>query len=340
MTVGRNPIATVCALQFSALLGACAQLGLDADRLLARAGLARDRLADPQARIPAEYDRALWDAAVAESGDPALSLRVAERFALGTFGSFEYLLHNCSTVAELVERANEFMRLLDDLAQLELRIEGQLAALRLYRIGGFPMAPEGVECVFALLVAKSRSFGPGHGEMREVRFAHPRSTLLERYEAYFGCPVRFGAPCNELIGDASVMLLPLPGDPNLRSVLEDHARHQLERVPRGDPLLHDVRQRLLAQLRDGAPDTARLARAMHMSERTLRRRLQQAGTRYQDLLDGLRAQLAREYVLQAGVDVAQVSARLGFAEPSAFYRVFKRWTGMTPAQYQKRARDS
>lgn len=335
MTTTRNPIATVSCLQLRALVDALTEFGVDSDRVLARAGIARDRIYDPDARVSTDYDFAVWNAAIELSGDHGLALRVAQRFALGQFGSFEYLLHNCSTLAQGVKHANAFMRLLDDLAELELRIEGPLAMLRLSRRGGYPMPPQGVECTFAVLHNKARALIPAPASLHEVRFAHPRVAPLALYEAHFGCAVRFGAEANELVADARVAEAPLPGDPRLLGVLEEHARQKLERVPEMDPVLHDVRRHLLSQLRAGAPDLALLARGMHMSERTLRRRLQAAGTRYQDLLDNLRAQLAKEYVLQAASDAVNVSERLGFSDPSTFYRAFKRWTGMTPAQYQK-----
>jgi AraC-like DNA-binding protein len=73
-----------------------------------------------------------------------------------------------------------------------------------------------------------------------------------------------------------------------------------------------------------------------MSARTLRRRLQEAGTSYREVLDATRCELARRYLSDASLPVGAVSFMLGFAEPSTFHRAFKRWTGMTPAQFRKR----
>jgi AraC-like DNA-binding protein len=117
--------------------------------------------------------------------------------------------------------------------------------------------------------------------------------------------------------------------------MEDHAHRQLAEVPTGDPFLHTVRSNLLAQLREGAPQLAKLTRQLHTTERTLRRRLQAAGTGYQQLLDEVRSQLAQEYMAQPDQDATTVAAHLGFTDPSTFYRAFKRWTGQTPAQYQR-----
>jgi len=194
-----------------------------------------------------------------------------------------------------------------------------------------------VECTFALLCIKSQALG-ALPAVRKVCFTHLNAVPVARYVAYFGCEVQFGADANELVFDSSQMRQDLPGDPNLRSVLEVHAREQLARIPEGEPLVHEVRRHLLEQLERGTVDPGLLARRVRMSERTLRRRLQAAGTRYQDLLDELRAQLARQYVQKPDADVNQVAIRLGFADPSTFYRAFKRWTGLTPAQFQRQAR--
>jgi AraC-like DNA-binding protein len=297
----------------------------------------RDRLSDPQARLPSAMDRVLWEAALAESGDPALSLRLVEQLPPGAFGSFEYVLRNCETVEQLSARANEFMRLIDDLAQLEIRREGEHVALRLSRVGGYPLVGACVETVFALGLSIARQQKRPTDYLHAVHFTHRSAAPVERFERYFGCAVRFGAEHNDLIGTPAMLSANLGGDPNLRDVLEELARHQLKQVPQVDPLLHTVRSRLRAQLRQGSANLSSVSRSLHMSERTLRRRLQDAGTGYQPLLDELRGELAVEYVIAPDVDIATVSTQLGFADPSTFYRAFKRWTGMTPAQYQKRA---
>jgi AraC-like DNA-binding protein len=323
------------AAQFVPWLSALDALGVDSDKILARVGVPRDRLSDPDARLPAYLDQMFWDAALAESGDPALSLRLVEQMPPGAFGSFEYVLRNCETVEQIAARANEFMRLLDDLAQIEIHREGEHVALRLSRVGGYPVPGPCVETVFALMFSIARQQKLPTDYLRAVHFAHRTAAPVARFERHFGCAVRFGAEHNDVIGTPAILSAALGGDPNLRGVLEELARHQLKRVPQVDPLLHTVRSRLRAQLRQGCANLSSVSRSVHMSERTLRRRLQEAGSGYQALLDELRAELAVEYVLTPEVDIATVSRQLGFSEPSTFYRAFKRWTGLTPAQYQK-----
>ncbi len=80
--------------------------------------------------------------------------------------------------------------------------------------------------------------------------------------------------------------------------------------------------RLLPQ---GEPKRERVAQALHLSQRTLQRRLQEEGTSYQQLLDDTRRDMAEQYLQQPGLTLLEVAYLLGFADPSNFFRAFRRW---------------
>jgi AraC-like DNA-binding protein len=86
-------------------------------------------------------------------------------------------------------------------------------------------------------------------------------------------------------------------------------------------------------LPNGPPDAAEIARRMHMSRRTLQRRLSEEGTGFQELVDRVRADLARGYMRDPRIKLADVAYRLGFSDVSTFSRSFKRWTGESPGRY-------
>jgi AraC-like DNA-binding protein len=126
-------------------------------------------------------------------------------------------------------------------------------------------------------------------------------------------------------------------DPALALVLEEHMQRLLEGLPTQDPFVHRTCGELLQALQRGAASLEVLADALHVSPRTLRRRLEEHGTSYKTLLDELRRELAFHYVGRSGEPTDAIAARLGFTEPSTFYRAFKRWSGTTPALYRAKS---
>jgi AraC-like DNA-binding protein len=331
---------TVSMLLLALMLSGFEAMGLDADRILARAGLSREAIADPHARVSLEAYFRCWDAALDVSGDPALGLRVGGMLRVGSLGSFEYLLRNCESLSQVIERANEFMRLVADLVVLELRRDGDVAILRIYREGGYPSTPPEVHAFFAALVVVAHSeslarSGSPTARLSSVRFAHAAPADLEVFRRHFGCPVYFDQRHDEVSFPAEALARgPIRADGALARVLEEHARHLLEQLPDEDPLMRSARSELLKLIDTGKPSQASLAKALGMSERTLRRRLEAEGTTYNALLDGLRSDLARRYVTQTREGFEAIARRLAFADASAFFRGFKRWTGVTPAQFR------
>jgi AraC-like DNA-binding protein len=101
----------------------------------------------------------------------------------------------------------------------------------------------------------------------------------------------------------------------------------------GDRLSSQLR-RLLS--RDSArwPDLEAVAAHMHISPQTLRRHLREEGTSFQELKDQLRRDIAIYHLGRADLSLQQIAEQLGFSEPSAFHRAFKKWTGLTPGAYR------
>lgn len=329
---------TVSNLQLIAFVHTLDRLGVDANRVLAKAGLKRDQL-DPKGRSALAIDFPLWNAAVEVSGDPAIGLRLGKHISYAALGGYGYLLRNSETFEKLLERASEYIRLIDDLCVLETRVEGDYVITRMSRGGGYPMSPQSVDCAFAAIAAVSRELGgPGFVHTR-VRLAYASAIDRATYERYFGCPVELDAQYHELEAPKRWLhQTPHLADARLGEVLEQHAQSLLESLPSEiDTLLQTAREKLAAQLEGGEVGLGALARAMYMSERTLRRRLSERGTSYQALLDELRATQARKLVGHGGEPVDRIAQRLGFADTSSFFHAFKRWTGQTPAQFRRGA---
>jgi AraC-like DNA-binding protein len=308
-------------------------LGIEPERVFGRCGLPLDQLADPSARLPASLEFEAWDAVVEVSGDPLIGLRLADVVSQGALGAYEYLLRNSTSLRSALERAQRYLRLMDDNAVVSV-LEGDETILRLDHGDGIPRPPPSLECIFAVVTrVVSQYFGPG--TVGEVRFQHARRGELQEYARRFGCPVLFEHPHAELVFvPGSLDRHNTHADPRLGEVLEHQVQRMLADIPDEDPWSQRARLQLAQLLAAGDASLPRLAEAMHLSARTLRRRLLDHHTSYKQLLDDVRRDIAYYYVARTEESFDQIAGRLGFAEASAFYRAFKRWADTTPAAYR------
>jgi AraC-like DNA-binding protein len=158
----------------------------------------------------------------------------------------------------------------------------------------------------------------------------------QRYERVFGSRLRFSAPHYELVFPSAFLdARPRNRDARLGSVLEEHVTSLLDAVPPAD-FVTSVRIALQARFSEGDASLEAVARALHLSARTLRRRLGDHKTSFREQLEELRADLGRTRVADASRPLKAIAAELGFSDQSTFQRAFKRWTGLTPAQYRDR----
>lgn len=156
------------------------------------------------------------------------------------------------------------------------------------------------------------------------------------YEAFFGCPVNFACSHTSVRFPHSYLSIPMPHrEPGLRVLLDRQAQALLQALP--DPHAFDraVQQLLVRMLPDGEVSVDKVAAAMHQSTRTLQRRLAERHLTWQHMLDNTRMQLARQYLNDRALSVAEIAVLLGFSEQSAFTRAFKRWTGQTPLSFRQ-----
>jgi AraC-like DNA-binding protein len=289
-------------------------------------------LLDPEARVsPAQFCVA-WAEATRLSGDPALALRIAETTEPGAFGVVEYLCRSAPTLREALTQWVRYLGILDDSVRVGLLELGGTVALRVITESEAP-APASHELCFALVVLNARNTIATGFQATEVRFSHAAPAgALDRYRSFFEADTRFGAAHTELLFPRGALDAALTtADPNLLAILVPAAEEKRER-PSGDPPLTDqVRRALRAALSSDDAQVAGMAKRLGLTARSLQRRLQDEGTSFQALRDETRRSLADRYLGQ-GLSVAEISFLLGFSEPSAFFRAFKRWTGLTPVE--------
>lgn len=172
-----------------------------------------------------------------------------------------------------------------------------------------------------------------------ITFIHPAPIDAEEmaaYETFFGCPVQFDDAYTRVRFPLAYLAIPMPhSDPGLRALLDRQAQALLLALPNSDAFDRALQQVMVRLLPENTATLQRAADALHVSVRTLQRRLDARELSWQHMLDRTREQLARQYLADRALTLGDIALLLGFSEQSAFNRAFKRWTGQTPARVRR-----
>jgi AraC-like DNA-binding protein len=306
------------------------RLGLDPERFLADVGVCSDAPVDsfvPSARV----DRAL-EAIAAARGDGTFALTLArEAVTRPPVGLFPHVLWLGATVGDALAQAVRLYPLVTQRAALVLEVHAgsEVATLTQRTFDGARRGRILTEYMFATLVLRARAAAGTAFGIRSMRFADTARSAAP-YEEIFRAPVAFdvAARADILTLDAAVLALPLStADPFTAAALAA----QLAQLNMGcAPLLKRVHVAVRAELREGRPSLDSIARRLGVDGRTLRRQLEAERISLRTLITAAQRAYATRR-LASGANVKDVAVELGFSEPSAFSRAYKRWTGSPPS---------
>lgn len=335
-SAGRSPTMRISVLIVRALVQELNRRDVPTEEFCASVGLDPALLDDATFRMElSDYNR-LVARAIEITGDPQLGLHVGARTPPAALTVFGHLVGACRTLRESSEVLFRFGPLLIEGAEWRLSERGDAVSLSFAlpaELG--PQLTYGAEVCMALVIGAIRPFVPNVAPL-EVTFRHEPTGPLYTYERVFECPVRFGASENALTGTADILDRPqLHTDESLREMLRRRAEGLLADLHSVDRLPIRIRDFVMQHEQPTAVSAAMLADAFGMSERTLRRRLVDRGMSLRELLDRTLQQMAYTALEEnESRPIKDVAARLGFSELSGFYRAFKRWTGLTPAEFR------
>ncbi len=308
--------------------------GFDLTTTLDRVGIPRSALEDTRARFPKGRFEALWQIASEATGDPTLALRVSTMVKPNTLGIIGYLASASESRRNAFELVKGLTPLLWEDFECDLESDGEVAFIRCGTSSKPHASRFTTEYAVGLTVAMSRVLGAARSDPLEARFSHPAPAYADEYERILRLPVRFDAGEDGVLFPVSMMdSLNPSADAALRQLLERYAADQLARIPTSARFSQRIRACIVSMLPLGGLTADAVATQFSMSNRTLRRRLQEEATSYHEILDEVRAELARHYLTKEKRGIDEVAFLLGFSDPSAFTKAFRRWTGHTPADF-------
>ena len=289
----------------------------------------------PEIRVPFGATADLWERAARRAGDPLFGIHCALRpLPSGTLSVIGFLVRTSPDLGTAFQRTIRFKRLVDELGRVELMEQpGAWSFTHKERTS----ARHFIEAIFARFVVVAREATETPFSPTEVHFAHAPPAEAHEVEAVFGCPVRYRADKNRMVlSTAALSARVVSTAPALDVLLNGQMSEVRERLvaERGTGLLERLIVLVSERLPDGGPSIQQAARELGFSARTLQRRLADEGTSFIETVDALRRAVSLRLLEDSRLAIHDVSMLLGFSEPKAFRRAFRRWHGCSPRQHR------
>ncbi|MDR3489601.1 MAG: AraC family transcriptional regulator [Bradyrhizobium sp.] len=326
---------TTSAAWIQGIVDTLADVGLDVGAVLAEAGVDHAMLANPDNRAPTELVSRLWQAAAQISGDPAIGLLSPHVPKPGNFDIVGYAMLTSPSLRVAIENFARHLRLVSDAASIHLDFKDESVTLHLRLFGGpEPIPRQRMEFDLLTLLTFCRWVAGRPIKPLGLYLAWPAPANIAPFESAFQCPLHFEADFNGVDFAHADFDAKLPGyNPGLAGLHEGLVQQRLAAFD-GASVSVKIREEIVRRLTGGEPRREEIARALHLSDRTLTRRLSDEGTSFQKLLDETRRDLAQNYLARLNTTLAEVAYLLGFADQSSFFRACRRWFHSSPGQYR------
>jgi len=315
------------------------EYGMDPMPIFASAGVPLGAVSSPQQRVPLSKIYKLWELSKEASGDEAIGLKTGKYARPAHFYAFGYSWMASSTLLGGMQRLTRYQQLMST-ASIEVRLTETDDSYVLSSI--FPDASksppkEGIDCGMTALLALCDIVAEKEIRPLRVELTCPATVHPDAYRDALRAPVQFNSEVGSIHFDKDTLNEPLPhGTPDIAKATDKIAEQYIEAL---DPhkVASQVRRLLIDLLPSGKVDQGMVSSQLHRSTSTLQRQLQAEGLSYRDVLESTQRGLAENYLRDRKYSHAQISYLLGFSEQSNFSRAFKRWTSLSPRQYQESA---
>jgi AraC-like DNA-binding protein len=314
------------------------ELGVPASAVLRRAGLPQEFIEQPRVLLNTEELFALWRAVGEVSGNPAIGLLLGTETKMERFHPMGLAALSSENFGAAVQQMARFKQLtcpeeiLQETDDEEWRIQFR------WLLADEVEPPVLNECCFAWVLSIARHGTGTRLSPLRVEFAQPRSHV-KAIERHFGCPVVCGAARNAIVFRAADAQRPfVTRNAELLGMLAPQFEEELKQENGDENFIERVRIAVQQKLTGRRPTIEDIADALHISSRTLQRRLQDEGSSFQRVLEEARHQLARQYLNNSVLELNEAAYLLGYNDSNSFVRAFRTWEGIPPARWREEQR--
>jgi len=319
------------------MLERTADYGLDRDELAAAAGF-KNELENPDARVSVTKIWNLWRILIDRTSDPFLGLHLMMGLRIRQFGVVGYAMVNSRTVLDALRRLTRYSRIITEALELTLSVEADRVDLVVARSPRLDALVHPVDARLAGVLGAVRELAGAEITPIEVRFPYSRPRRVSDHRRFFRCELRFDSGGTGMVFrrqdlDRAVST----ADEALAGYLDRYAESVLVSLAKHGSSAERVRKAVWSHLADGPPTLHKAAATLGVSARTLQRRLSLEGTSFAAVLDDFRWEMAVSLLRDRSLAVYEIAFLLGYSDPSTFYRAFRRWEGIPPHEFRRKA---
>lgn len=298
--------------------------------------LAQFKSASPNERLPIQVWGDAMERACALTKDEQLALKLAQLLTPKHWGVFAYAAMTCKTLADVVVLLERYERLIDDMNDSTIVLEGGQAKLQWLPKIQTP-SPAFMQMSTASWVIFARRYTERNDLIADADFTFSQPGNCNEYERLFGGNVRFNQPVTQILFPLSYLQLPIAyHDPDSHRVLLSQIKSSIHQADKEQDLHTQLRDTIITNLHKERVTLEYIADQLKMPARALQYQLEQNGTTFRKLLDQIRLEMAQLLLEDADMTLVDIAFLLGYSEQSPFTKAFKRWTGETPGEYRKR----
>ena len=332
--------ATVSAGYLKALLDFAVLNGASEQRLLARADIPVEALADQDNRLSFTRYVALMREAKADTNNPALALEFGAASDMRKFSVVGLISHASANMMEALIQLNRYGRLVVDVEGIA---DGARFALTDTngerwmedRRANPDEFPEMTESTWSRFIVTSRRDFPEHTYALAAHVTHAAPAYRARYEELWQVPVTFSSHWNAIRSNPSWERVQIqPDNRYVFGVLTERGDALLKGLERAETVRGKVEALIMPILHTGEVSVETIAAKLNTSRQTLYRQLKDENATFEQVLDELRRRMALDYIAAKKVSVNETAYLVGFSDPASFSRAFKRWTGKSPREWR------
>lgn len=308
------------------------ETGIELKTLLKKAGLTRQQIEDRGVRVDVHHQIQFLNLTADALKDEFLGFNLGQSCDLRELGLLYYVTASSETLGHALQRAARYSSITNEGLSLKYLQARDIRIVFNYVGVARHLDRHQIEFCMTALIRLCQQLTGMRLLPSEIKLTHRRSNGCSQLAAYFGGNIEFSARTDEIAFAPTAKALSLVyTDPYLNELLVEICEKALSHRPahRG-PARSAVENAIVPLLPHGKARAGEIARRLGLSRRTFARRLSSEGVTFSEVLEGLRRDLAWQYLADQGLSISRIAWLLGYQEVSAFTHAFKRWTGETP----------